>query len=105
MLRWFRRKAEASAVEAAVLERNVPYYRVLPAEQQARLQVIAAGLIAAVHWEGCRGFTVTDEMKVTIAGHAACLLLGRSDPRFPKLKTVLIYPTMFVVEEIGRAHV
>ena len=38
-------------------------------------------------------------MKVTIAGHAACLLLGREDGHFPKLKTILLYPTMFVVED------
>ncbi len=107
MLNWFRRRAGATpailpAEWGGVFERNVPYYRLLPPEQQARLREIAGALIAEKHWEGCRGFKVTDEMKVTIAGHAACLLLGRNDGHFPRLKTILLYPTMFVVED--RVH-
>ncbi len=82
-----------------MLERNVPYYRLLPAEQQARLREMTQALIAEKHFEGCRGFKVSDEMKVTVAGHAACLLLGRDDGHFPTLKTILLYPTMFVVED------
>lgn len=100
-MRWLRKKSpvEFGPESIAVLERNVPYYRSLSPAHQARLQGIAADLIARTHWEGCRGFTVTDEMKVTIAGHAACLLLGWEKARFSKLKTILLYPTMFIVED------
>jgi len=104
MLKWFGRKRPAvdppfPADWAEVLTRNVPYYRRLPPEQQARLREITLVLLNEKHWEGCRGFTLTDEIRVTIAGHAACLLLGRPDGYFPKLKTILVYPTMFLVED------
>lgn len=104
MLRWFGRKRDTadepfSDAWAAVLRRNVPYYRLLPDDQQARLHEVARVLLNEKHWEGCRGFTLTDEMRVTIAGHAACLLLGRPGDYFPRLKTILVYPSMFLVHE------
>jgi hypothetical protein len=104
MLKWFRRRRDASLEPfprewSAILDRNVPYYRLLPPDQRARLRSIAQVLLAEKHFEGCRGFVVTDEMKVTIAGHAACLLLGREGGYFPKLKTILLYPTMFFVQD------
>jgi len=102
-VRWFKKREPAPVpfpdAWAAILEQNVPYYWLLPPEQKARLHDITQRLIADKHFEGCRGFRVTDEMKVTIAGHAACLLLGKDDEDFPKLKTILLYPTMFVVED------
>ncbi len=104
MLKWFGRKppranAEFNPAWLDVLSRNVPYYRQLPEDQKARLREIALVLLNEKHWEGCRGFTLTDEMRLTIAGHAACLLLGRPDGYFPRLKTILVYPSMFLVQE------
>lgn len=104
MLKWFGRRRDRATEPfpdawTAVLARNVPYYRILPPDQQARLREITQVLLADKHWEGCRGFTLTDEMRVTIAGHAACLLLGRPGGYFPRLKTILVYPSMFLVQE------
>lgn len=102
MLKWFGRKREEppaafSPEWVPILERNVPYYRLLSRDQQTYLQEIALRLMAEKHWEGCGGFVLTDEVRVTIAGHAACLLLGRADGYFPRLKTILVYPALFLV--------
>lgn len=104
MLKWFGRKppAEGGEFPAAwvdILVRNVPYYRALPADQQASFREITQVLLTEKNWEGCRGFTLNDEIRVTIAGHAACLLLGNPDGYFPRLKTVLVYPSMFLVHD------
>ncbi|OYW19091.1 MAG: hypothetical protein B7Z55_09515 [Planctomycetales bacterium 12-60-4] len=53
-------------------------------------------LIAEKHWEGCNGLTVTDEMRVTIAAHAAYMCLGFPELPFDRLVTILIYPDTFV---------
>ena len=83
----------------AHLERSVPYYSVLPPEDKEELLGHVQVLLAEKHFEGCRGFEITDEVRVTIAGHAACLLLHRETDYFPKLKTILVYPSIFVVED------
>src|SRR5262245_34403261 len=55
------------------------FARLTPSEQD-RLRNDLRILIAEKHWEGCNGLTVTDEMRVTIAAHAALMGLG-----FPEL--------------------
>ena len=81
-----------------VLE-NVPYFSVLPPEDQEELLGHVRVLLDEKHFEGCRAFDITDEVRVTIAGHAACLLLHRVADYFPKLRTILVYPSLFLVED------
>jgi Mlc titration factor MtfA (ptsG expression regulator)/Tfp pilus assembly protein PilF len=58
-------------------------------------------LIAEKFWEGCRGQEITDEVKVTIAAHAGILTLGFEDFYFDEVKTILVYPGGFLVEDFG----
>lgn len=51
------------------------------------------------YWEGCNGLEVTDEMRVTIAGHACLMLLGFDEWCFDNLQTVLIYPDEYFARE------
>jgi len=52
-------------------------------------------MVAEKSWEGCDGLIVSEDMRVTIAGHAALMLLGISDYYFDGVRTVLIYPHAF----------
>ncbi len=62
----------------------------------ARLRDDIRLLIAEKHWEGCNGLEVTDEMRVTIAAHAAMMGLGFPTAPFDRLMSILIYPNTFV---------
>lgn len=98
---WRRRRATARAFPAAwrgVLRRRMPLYRRLPPPLQRRLQQHVQVLLAEVPFIGCQGQTITDEVRVLVAGQAALLLLGRPAGRFRGLRQVLVYPGAFVVD-------
>jgi len=80
-----------------ILQSNLqPYSRLRP-ELQSRLQRDIKIFVAEKNFEGCGGLTVTDEMKVTIAAQACMLLLSRTDCRcYPRLRTILVYPSTYV---------
>ena len=62
-------------------------------ELQGHIQVF----LAEKMFEGCGGLKLTDEIRATIAAHACLLLLHRQTDYYPALKTVLVYPTTYVV--------
>lgn len=81
----------------AVLEGSLPVYGVLPPAQQARLLDMIKFFIAGKKFYGCGGLTVTDEMRVVIAAEACLLLLNKPGPLYPKLRSILVYPSAFRV--------
>ncbi len=81
----------------AYLEDNVAHYRQLTAVEQAQLHDDLRVVIAEKQWEGCRGLTVTDEMKVTIAAQACLLVLARPHDYYARVVTILVYPQAFRV--------
>jgi MtfA peptidase len=92
------REAPFPETQRALIERRVPYYRTLPQDMQRQLLGHAAVLLAEKHFEGCGGFRLTDEAKVTIAGQAAVLLLNRDTDYFPHCTSILVYPEPFTVD-------
>ena len=54
-----------------------PLYEELDPAEQSELEGHVQILIAEKTFEGCGGFEITDEVKVTIAAHAALLLVNR----------------------------
>ena len=80
-----------------ILERNVRLYRILPDDLRRELRGHINVFLDAKVVQGCQGLTVTDEIRVTIAGHACLLLLNRATDYFPGFTTVLVYPDTFVV--------
>ena len=82
-----------------LLRANVFQYRLLPKWQRRRLREDAAAFIAGKDWEGCSGLSVTDEMRVTVAAQACLMLLGRAHDCFARVRTILIYPTAFRIED------
>ena len=86
----------------AVLQRNIPIYQRLPETLRQDLHQKIACFVRDKHFEACGGLELTDDMVLTIAGQACILTLNQNGPPFPKLRTVLVYPTAYraVAEEI-----
>jgi MtfA peptidase len=80
-----------------VLSKNVPLYRRLPPALRATVEGHVQVLLAEKRFEGCGGLELTDEIRVTIAGHAALLLLGRARDFYPRLSSILVYPSAYRV--------
>lgn len=84
---------------AAILERNVPISRRLPPELRRSLDGLVNVFLAEKGFEGCAGLEINDEIRVTVAGSACLLLLGRGRRGFPGFKTILVYPDSFVTRQ------
>ncbi len=84
-----------------ILNNNLPPYAKLSDDHRQQLQPQMKIFLAEKAFEGCGGLTITDEIKVTIAAQACMLLLDRPGDCYPKLSSVLVYPTAYVVEGKG----
>lgn len=83
----------------AFLAANLPVYASLTPEERRRLEAATRILVDEKNWEGCGGLAMSDEIKVTIAGWAAILLLGIEHDYYGRVKSVLVYPTGYQVPE------
>ncbi len=86
----------------AIIERNVPFYRLLPEADQKELQRHIQIFISEKRFEGCGGLKITDEIKVTIAAQACMLLLHRRTDYYPGLHSILVYPRSYVAPRIPK---
>src|SRR5881275_837362 len=92
----------------SIITGNLPIFRRLPPEDQAELLGHVQVFLAEKHFEGCSGLELTDEIRVTIAAQACLLLLHRATDYYPRLISILVYPTAYVaksVEPIGAGAV
>src|ERR1700694_1608950 len=85
------------------IERNVPFFRRLSASDQAELLGHIRVFLAEKRFEGCGGLELTDEIRVTIAAQACLLLLHRETDYYPRLTSILVYPTGYTAH--GERHV
>jgi Mlc titration factor MtfA (ptsG expression regulator) len=83
-----------------ILERNVALYRYLPDSLRDQLHNDIKIFINEKHFEGLGGLEITDEIKVTIAAEASMLLLNRRNSDYPKLSSILVYPSAYVTRQI-----
>jgi hypothetical protein len=80
----------------ATLRKNVKHYSLLAPSEQAKFRDILRVLVAEKIWESARGFHVTEEMKLTVAGQAGLLLLGQADhDYFARVPSVVVHPGQF----------
>lgn len=93
--RWKLCREPFPAIWRRILDDNVPIGRQLPAPLQTAFAKHVRVFLDEKHFEGCGGLTVTDEMRVTIAGYACLLLLHEPAGYYPRLGTVVIYPESF----------
>jgi Mlc titration factor MtfA (ptsG expression regulator) len=80
-----------------ILRSNLGLFAQLTPMEQERLKNIVRVLVAEKEWTGCQGLQMTDEVRVTIAGAAAVLLLGREHDYYETVRSILVYPTTFEV--------
>jgi Mlc titration factor MtfA (ptsG expression regulator) len=106
ILKWFknrrRKQINARPVPAEwhkIIESRLPCAARLPLPLQDELLKTTQIFIAEKHFEGCKGFDITDDVRVTIAAQACILLLNRKTDIFPKLKTILVYESAFYAEQ------
>lgn len=106
MTSFFRRKRREKLRSAPfpaewlrILERNVPLFQHLPAADREELLGHIQVFIAEKHWEGCGGLELDDEIRVTIAAQACVLLLHRDSDYYPRVTSILVYPSLYVARE------
>jgi MtfA peptidase len=81
-----------------LIQRHVVFFPRLPAMDRTELLGHIQVFLAEKRFEGCGGFAITDEVRVTIAAQACLLLLHRKTDYFPGLLTILVYPLSYMVE-------
>ena len=82
-----------------LIQRHVVFFHKLPGSDRFELLGHVQVFLAEKRFEGCGGFVITDEVRVTIAAQACLLLLHRRTDYFPGLLTILVYPLTYMVEE------
>jgi Mlc titration factor MtfA (ptsG expression regulator) len=103
-----KRKARKKAIAAPfpeswvrIIEKNLPPYLKLPEESRDRLYGYIQEFLYDKSFEGCGGLDLDDEIKVTIAAQACLLLMNKEVRCYPKLRTVLVYPSTYVAGKKG----
>src|SRR5437660_7151140 len=82
-----------------IIKNNVAFFVRLSANDQAELLDHIQIFLDEKRFEGCDRLEVTDEVQVTIAAQACLLLLHRKTDYFPRLLTILVYPSTYSVQE------
>ena len=96
--RWIRNKPFPEEWHA-ILVANLPIYSALKADEKTTLQQLIHLFTTKKHFVGCAGLEMTDEIKITIAAEACLLLLNHPKTAvYPKLYSVLVYPSAFRTE-------
>jgi len=92
-------QTEFPAAWIEILRENVHAYRLLDETEQKLLRDLAQVFIAEKTWEGCNGLELDDEMRVTIAGCACLLVLGRDHDLMREVQSILVYPSTVVLPD------
>jgi Mlc titration factor MtfA (ptsG expression regulator) len=96
-----RRRALAARpldeAQRRAIEAYLPSPRALPRQLRARLERLVSVFVGEKEFVGCGGLAVTAEMKIAIAVQACLLVLGRDTHVYDRLRSVLVYPSQFVV--------
>lgn len=82
-----------------LIQQHVAFFHRLSAADRAELLGHIQVFLAEKRFEGCGGFSITDEVRLTIAAQACLLLLHRRTDYFPQLLTILLYPATYMAEE------
>lgn len=84
----------------AILNRNVRFYPRLTKELRDKLEKDIAIFVEEKHFDGCGGLKITEEIKVTIAAQAMMLSLNRKARYYPKLVSIVVYPSAYIVRGV-----
>jgi Mlc titration factor MtfA (ptsG expression regulator) len=81
-----------------MLEESVPLYRCLPQNLKPQLHGLIHLFLDDKTFIGCLGQQITEQIKVTIAAQACILLLNRQTKVYPRLNTIYVYPSSYIVD-------
>jgi len=84
------------------LEGKFPLFTRLPTQDQRELEGHIQVFVAEKRFEGCGGFQITDEVRVLIAAQACLVILHRDTDYFPTLRSILVYPDIYVARTARR---
>lgn len=82
-----------------IVRGNVPFFACLSEPDRQQLLGHVQVFLAEKRFEGCGGLVMTDEIRVTVAAQACLLLLHRQADYYPRLVSILVYPTAYMSEE------
>ena len=82
-----------------LIRQNVRFFDRLPPADRREILGHIQVFLAEKRFEGCGGLELDDEICLTIATQACLLLLHRKTDYFPRLLTILVYPTTYMVNE------
>ncbi|MEB3310647.1 MAG: M90 family metallopeptidase [Snowella sp.] len=83
-----------------ILETELPLYQHLPEPIQQRLKPRIQIFLAHKQFIGCNGLKITDKIRLIIAAYACLLALNLKENYYPKLQTILVYPTIFQRKQV-----
>jgi Mlc titration factor MtfA (ptsG expression regulator) len=84
-----------------ILKRHFPQFHKLPLALREDLKNKIKVFLHEKGFHGCQDLEVTETMKVLIAAQACLLLLNRETDYFPRLVTVIVYPSAYVSKSSG----
>jgi Mlc titration factor MtfA (ptsG expression regulator) len=76
-----------------ILKKNVVHWRYLDGTEREQAEETVKDLVARKHWSASQDFEITDEVRVTIAGQAALLVLGFPDYDYPNVRNIVVHAT------------
>jgi MtfA peptidase len=88
-----------TSVELEALQTLLPLYRRMPPALRQRTERLAASFLRSVPLTGCGGLVIDARMRALIAFQACALVATRDVSLFGSLRSVLVYPDEFVVDE------
>src|SRR2546423_15220702 len=83
----------------SLIQRHVVVFHRLSENDRAELLGHIQVFLAEKRFEGCGGFAITPEIRVTNPGQACLLFFHRKTEYFSQLLTILVYPLWYMVEE------
>src|SRR4051812_4880765 len=81
------------------IQEYVRFFERLSEPDRAELVGHIQVFLAEKRFEGCGGLEITDRIRLTIAAQACLLLLRRRTDYFPRLLTILVYPSAYLADE------
>jgi len=81
-----------------ILQRHYSMYGRLPPSDRQELEGHIQIFLAEKQFEGCGGQAITDTVRVLIAAQACLLLLHRDTECYPRLHSILVYPSSYLAK-------
>lgn len=79
----------------AILDEQAPIANRLPQKLRERYRRNIRLFISETRWEGQGELQIDDLIKITVAAQACLLTLGYEDRRYPRLNSIILYPSAF----------